>query len=154
MKWTIYELIKLQNTNNQFSATIDYFEEVKSTDILDITPVLVEGDFEIFDNDLFIFNIDITCTLTLACAITLKEVKYDISITVEEIFSSKQNEEHNTIEGITIDLSPIVWQNILLEKPMRVLSENAYDDFEEENIKLKEEKETNKAFANLKNYIK
>jgi len=154
MKWTTYELIKLQNTNRQFSGSIDFSNSILSTDIKNITPVEIEGDFEIIDNDLFVFNIDIKCSLTLACAITLKEVVYEIDISVEEIFSEEKNEEYNHIEGITIDLSPIVWQNILLEKPMRVLSENAYDDFELKNTELDEEEDINKAFADLKKYIK
>ena len=153
MKWTIHELIKKQATTNKFKAIIDFNEDIKDTDILAITPVEVSGDYEVFDNSEFVFYIDIKCTLTLECAITLKEVPYEIDLQVEEVFSIDEDEESNTIEGITIDLLPIIWSNIILEMPMRVVSENAYDDFELDNTELDDD-EIENAFSNLKNYKK
>lgn len=153
MKWTIHELIKKQSTNNKFKAIIDFSEDIKNTDILAITDVEVQGDYEVFDSTEFVFYIDIKCTLTLECAITLKEVPYEIDIQVEEVFSIDEDEESNTIEGITIDLLPIIWSNIILEMPMRVVSENAYDNFELENTEFDDD-EIDNAFSNLKNYKK
>lgn len=153
MKWTIHELIKKQATNNTFKAIIDFSEDIKDTDILAITPVEVSGDYEVFDNSEFVFYIDIKCTLTLQCAITLKEVPFEIDLQVEEVFSLDEDEESNTIEGITIDLLPIIWSNIILEMPMRVVSENAYDNFELNNTEFDDD-EIENAFSNLKNLKK
>jgi uncharacterized protein len=153
MKWTIHELIKKQATSNKFKAIIDFNEDIKDTDILAITPVEVNGDYEVFDSSEFVFYIDIKCTLTLECAITLKEVPYEIDLQVEEVFSIDEDEESNTIEGITIDLLPIIWSNIILEMPMRVVSENAYDNFELDNAEFDDD-EIENAFSNLKNYKK
>ncbi len=154
MKWTVQELVRLQNIDNQFKDTLDFSGHVKNTDIIKISPVEVEGDFEVYDNSVFEFYIGIKCTLTLACAITLKEVLYDIDIEVEETFSQEKSNNYTHIEGITVDLLPIIWSNIILEKPMRVLSKNAYENFNSEIIDLDEDKEINRAFANLKNYKK
>jgi uncharacterized protein len=153
MKWTIHELIKKYATNNKFKAVIDFTEDIKGTDILAISPVEVSGDYEVYDNSEFIFYIDIKCTLTLECAITLKEVPYELDIQVEEVFSTEEDEESNTIEGITIDLLPIIWSNIILEMPMRVVSENAYDNFELDNTEFDDD-EIENAFSNLKNLKK
>ena len=153
MKWTIHELIKKQTTNNKFKAIIDFAEDIKGTDILAISQVDVAGDFEVFDSSEFVFYIDIRCTLTLECAITLKEVPYEIDLQVEEVFSIDEDEESNTIEGITIDLLPIIWSNIILEMPMRVISENAYDNFELNNTEFDDD-EIENAFSNLKNLKK
>ena len=154
MKWTIQELIKLQNYDTKFSGSLDYSSYLDKTDILAISPVIIEGDFEIYDNSIFEFYIDIKCTLTLACAITLKEVLYEVDIRVEEIFSTEKSDEYNLIDGITVDLLPVIWSNIILEKPMRVVSENAYNEFASETDEIDEDKSTNQAFANLKNYKK
>ena len=154
MKWTVQELIKLQNIDNKFEATLDYSSYLDKTDIIKISPVEVKGDFEIYDSSLFEFYIEIKCTLTLACAITLEEVLYEVDIVAEETFSSEKSEEYNPIEGITIDLLPIIWSNIILEKPMRVLSKNAYDKLETEIIELDEDKSINNAFADLTKYKK
>ncbi len=132
---------------------MDFSNEIVNTDILAISEVNVKGDYEVFDSSEFVFNIDIKCTLALECAITLKEVPFVIDIQVEEVFSIEEDEDSNTIEGITIDLLPIIWSNIILEMPMRVISENAYDNFELDNTEFDDD-EVENAFSNLKNYKK
>jgi uncharacterized protein len=77
-----------------------------------------------------------------------------MDISVEEIFSQDINDDYNNIEGITIDLLPIIWSNIILEKPMRILSENAYQNQEEETVEFDKSDDLNQAFAKLKNYKK
>ncbi len=154
MKWTTHELTKLQNINNKFTEVLDLSKYIEKTDIIKISPVKVSGDFEIYDNSIYEFYIEIKCTLTLACAITLEEVPYDVDIRVEEVFSSNKSDEYNLIEGITIDLLPIIWSNIILEKPMRVISENAYKNYKSEIDDLGKEESINQAFANLNKYKK
>ena len=154
MKWTIQELTKLQNINNEFEGFVDLASYIEKTDIIKISPVEINGSFEIYDNSLYEFYFDIRCTLTLACAITLVEVPYEIDISVEEIFSSDINDDYNNIDGITIDLLPIIWSNIILEKPMRVLSKDAYLNHQEETVDLEVEEDINQVFADLKNYNK
>ena len=114
-----------------------------------ISSVEVTGDFEIYESTEFVFYIDIKCTLTLPCAITLDEVEYIIDLSVEEVFTSNKEDESNNIEGITIDLFPVIWSNILLDKPMRVVSKNAYDKVDFENTEFEEEEKQN-VFASLK----
>lgn len=151
MKWSTHELIKLVSHNNEIDETVDLTEYIHDTDILRISPVEITGDFDIYDQDEFVFYLNIRCTLTLPCALTLKEVEYEMDIETEESFTYKENDDSNIIDGITVDLLPIIWSNIILEKPMRVLSENAYDkiDFQNEDFEIDEKKN---AFANLKNY--
>jgi len=149
MKWTIHELIKLENINNNIEAKIDLSEFAGDTDIIRMSDVEVTGDFEIYDSEEFVFYLDIKCTLVLPCAISLDEVEYLIDLNVEEVFTRHKSEDSNLIEGITIDLLPIIWSNILLEKPMRVLSTNAYDKVDFENTEFEEE-DLDNAFANLK----
>jgi uncharacterized protein len=153
MKWTIHELIKLENINNQINETIDLSKYIKNTDILAISPVKITGDFEIYDSEEFIFYLNIKCTLTLQCAITLEDVLYKVDLSVEEGFTTYKDDDSNIIEGITIDLLPIIWSNIILEKPIRVISENAYEKSDFENTEFEEETKEN-VFANLINYKK
>jgi uncharacterized protein len=150
MKWTTHELLKLVNTDNEFKASLDFSDYIENTDIIKISPVEVEGDFEIYDQEEFVFYIDIKCTLTLQCAITLEEVLYEMDFSTEETFTSDKNDDFNTIDGITIDLLPIIWSNIILEKPMRVVSENAYEKVDYEFEEFDEEIEVDNAFADLK----
>ena len=152
MKWTISELVKQSNIDNTFDEVLDLHTFIEGTDILDITDVHVSGDFEIYDQEEFNFLLNIECTLTLPCAITLKPVTYDLNIEVEEVFTTYDDENTRKIDGITIDLLPIIWSNIYLEKPIRVVSENAYEeaDYVLDEPSEKSEK-INAAFASLKN---
>jgi len=151
MKWTIQELIKLQNTNNEFESVIDFTSWIDNSDIVRITPTNVRGDFAVYDDVDFEFFIQVECTVTMLCAITLEEVDVHLDFDIEETFTTEKNEEYIKIEGITVDLLPIIWSNIILEKPMRVVSENASNDFEEDNVEIDTEN-INQAFANLKNF--
>jgi uncharacterized protein len=154
MKWTIQELVKLANIDNTYNEIIDFSDKIDKTDIVKITPVIVKGDFEIYDGEEFIFYSSVKCKITMECAITLKEVEVDLDFEVEDTFSTYEDENNYSIEGITIDLLPIIWSNILLEKPMRVLSEDAYENFDLGNTEFEDEEDTQNAFAKLKDYEK
>ncbi len=104
-------------------------DELKNTGILKLDNVSVKGN--ITKDSLNNINIDINISgiMVLPCALTLEPVDYkfetNVSGNVEEmledldIFSKKvQN---------TIDILPIIWENILMEIPSRVVSPNAKD---------------------------
>ncbi|MCF7926823.1 MAG: YceD family protein [Candidatus Izimaplasma sp.] len=149
MKWTIQQLVRLEHIDNKIDETLDFSEQALGTDIEKITPVHVTGRFETFDSEEFIFYLTIDCTLTLLCARTLKPVKYPIHLEVEEAFTTYKHEETHLIDGITIDLLPKIWSNILLEKPMRVISEEAPDEMDYDNTYFEPEEDINPAFAEL-----
>jgi uncharacterized protein len=149
MKWTIYELIKQEKIDNKIDEILDLSEYIEGTDIIRISPVHVSGDFEIYDSEEFVFYLDISCTLYLPDARTLEEIPFSIDLSVEEGFSTVEDEENHKIEGITIDLLPIIWSNIILEKPIRIVKDEDAD-FDLGNTEF-ETDDVNPAFANLKN---
>ena len=65
--------------------------------------------------------------MVLPCAITLKPVDYPFSLVIDdEIEKLYENIEEKLINlQNTIDILPIIWENILMEIPMRVVSPNA-----------------------------
>ena len=109
-------------------------EYLENTDIKDIGPVKVVGTIK-RSEDVFDLNMNIKCTLTLVCSISLKDVKYDIDIDVNETIGESNEyveiEENNKIINNTIDLIPIIWQNIILEVPLKVIS----PDVKPQNLK-------------------
>lgn len=149
VKWTTYELIKQEKIDNTIDETLDFSDYIEGTDIYRISPVQVKGDFEIYDAEEFVFYLDIKCTLYLPDARTLEEIPYEIDLSVEEGFSTFEDEENHKIEGITIDLLPIIWSNIILEKPIRVVKDET-KEFDFGNTEV-ESDDINPAFAKLKN---
>ena len=98
---------------------------LENTDIKDISRVKINGSIRPFESN-FELDMNIKCTLTLVCSISLKDVKYDIDINVNEVIGESNEtvdiEENNKIINNSIDLIPIIWQNIILEVPLKVIS--------------------------------
>ena len=107
-------------------------EEMQGTDLLKLDNVKIVG--ELHKNVLgnIVLSAEVSGVMVLPCAVTLKPVDYPFSIVIDdEIEKLYENIEENPINlQNTIDILPIIWENILMEIPMRVVSSDA------ENVKL------------------
>lgn len=126
-----FDLIRLNNNiektipvNETYSFSLD---ELSGTDLIKLDDVQIDG--EIFKNSLgnIELNVDVDGVMVLPCAITLKPVDYPFSINIsgqlEELFEEFDENQINFQN--TIDILPIIWENILMEIPMRVVSDEA-----------------------------
>jgi uncharacterized protein len=140
MKWSINELNKYRLSNNTFDYIADFSTYITEDmiDFIDVSPVKISGSFKVLEAfEQYLFEVKVECTLTIACAITLEPVDVPMEFETSLIFS-KSLEDDNVylIEGSTVDLDPVIWANILIEKPMRILSKNAYENFDESIVTL------------------
>lgn len=131
MKWVMcmhYDLVRLNNNivksikvDEEYSFTLD---ELKGTDLLKLDDVRVEG--EITKNSLgnIELNVDVEGIMVIPCAITLKPVNYPFSVVISgEIEELMENfDENSTNFQNSIDILPIIWENILMEIPIKVTS--------------------------------
>jgi uncharacterized protein len=155
LKWTIHELIKKANNENFIQAKLDLrpYLSKEFEDLIDILETEVSGEYEYFQSEeMFSFDLDIKTTLIMLCSITLREIKVPLNFHSQINFSlSFIDDDTHVIEGITIDLKPYIFSEILVEKPMRVISEDAYEVYHDEVTELTdEEKESSNPFAKLK----
>mgnify|MGYP001075633309 FL=1 len=130
MKWSLQQLHKYNGKTFTFSTTFNFEEEIKPIDdILSISIVYVEGQGRnLFDDD-FHFDLHIKANLILEDARTLEPIDFSIDLEVEETFSADpDNLNAQFIEKNTIDLRAVVWENILLEKPIRIVKEDTTDN--------------------------
>ena len=99
-----------------------------NTDIRRISPVKVIG--YVYNNEEELeLSITIKGTMVLPCARTLKAIRISINIEINDVIG--QNSDNSLeINQNTLDIFPIVWQNILVDVPLRVLAPDA----EEESI--------------------
>ena len=108
--------------DDEFEFDKDYLQ---NTDIKDISKVKINGYIKPNEGNFDLF-LNVKCTLTLICSISLKDVKYDIDININEVLGEDNEdilfEENNKIINNTIDLIPIICQNIILEVPLKVIS--------------------------------
>lgn len=98
-------------------------DNLDGTEIRRISPVKVSG--YLYDNEgEYELNVNISGTMILGCARTLKDVNYDFNIDIDEIIG-ENNDKTVEINQNTLDIFPIVWQNILVDVPLRVLAPDA-----------------------------
>lgn len=122
MKWSLQQLHKLSISEIAFDFTLDFKEEVSHIDdVLDIADVQVTGTAQHLYDDRFEFFLHIQTTLTLEDARSLDPVEFMVEMDVIEVFDVENpyDEDIHLIEKNTVDLKDVIWENILLEKPMR-----------------------------------
>ena len=93
-------------------------DELNDTSIIELNNVDITGNIhEEYDN--YIIDLIVKGTMILPCSLSLKPVNYPFEIEINEEID-KKNEN-------TIDILPIVWENILMEIPIKVTSSNLSD---------------------------
>ena len=134
-------------------------EYLENSDIKNISEVKVTGEIT-SDEVETVINLNIKCDLTLICSVSLKDVNYPVDINIEEIIGENDEnlEDFDKIINNSIDLLPIIWQNILLEVPIRVVSpdvkeENIYGDGWKFITKEEEKKEIDPRLSKLKDFL-
>ena len=144
---------KVINVNKTYSFKSD---ELKGTDLLKLDNVKIDG--EIRKNSLgdIELDIDVKGVMILPCAITLKPVEYPFAININGNYDEliEDLEENSTNFKNTIDILPIIWENILMEIPMRVVSDEAKDiNMSGDGWKfVTDEEDTNNPFSELLDY--
>lgn len=128
-----FDIVRLNNDidkNILIDTTYSFSkEEMQGTDLLKLDNVKIVG--ELHKNVLgnIVLSVDVSGVMVLPCAITLKPVDYPFSLVIDdEIEKLYENIEENKVNlQNTIDILPIIWENILMEIPMRVVSPDAED---------------------------
>ena len=125
MKWSLQQLFRYSQTPLEFNEEVDYHEYIKNiSDILDMSIVKVKGSALHLYDDRYSFDLNIKCKLVLEDAVTLDPIDFVVDLNVTETFDKKVDfevdDDTRLIEKNTIDLYDIVWENILLTKPIKV----------------------------------
>ncbi|KSU84967.1 uncharacterized protein GA0061096_1142 [Fictibacillus enclensis] len=129
MKWSLQELKNFYRKPLEFDEYVDA-SELKSLDkeIRDIPPVHVSGHADVTQQRAT-FYLNIQGEMTLPCANTLADVHFPFSIKTTELFlldpsyTVPVDEENlHTVEGHFLDLMPYIQEQILLEKPIKVVA--------------------------------
>ena len=158
----LIDLIRLKNDIEK-RIDIDFkysFDEdyLKKTDLIKLDDVKVSG--VITKNSLGDIQINLNAegTMVLPCAITLEEVDYPFSIKIDKSLEEliEETSENLKKDENTLDILPIIWENILMEIPMKVVSKNA----DTSNLKgdgwefiTEERKKTNPELEKLKDLL-
>lgn len=92
---------------------------LKNAGIINMNPVSVKGIVTKNAVDVYHLCLNINGIMILPCSLTLVDVEYPFDINYE----GDTNEEENLkIIGNYLDIIPIIWENIVTEIPLRVIS--------------------------------
>ncbi|MFD1018065.1 YceD family protein [Thalassobacillus hwangdonensis] len=130
MKFPLQKLKQTGQEPFEFDDHVDISElEEMNNDIRHIPPVHVKGYATTQGEEVtFVFTVD--GVMTLPCARTLVDVEYRFHVDAVEVFSTSRyyeeedESEVHPVDGEMLDLTPYIKENVLLEVPMRVFSEN------------------------------
>lgn len=107
-------------------------EELLGTDLIELNDVSIKGEITKNNRNELLINCEVNGVMVLPCSITLEPVNYPFSVIIDgnlEEMLEEINENSQKIEN-SIDIFPIIWENVLMEIPMKVVSEKA------KNLKL------------------
>ena len=129
-------LLDLTRLQSRISDELEYHNSIildemlyKDTDIRSLSPIDVEITIVRSSDSSYNMDLRIKGTMVLPCSLTLKDVNYPFDIKTEvKVSNDNENyDEYVKINQNNIDIIPIIWQNILLEVPLRVESEDVSD---------------------------
>ncbi len=103
--------------------------KLKESGILELKDTTVKGYITKDDINNYNLNVNIDGIMVLPCSVSLKPTDYHFSCTIddniaqlyEEIGIFDKNNENS------LDIFPIIWENILMEIPMRIVNEDIHD---------------------------
>lgn len=123
-------------------------EQFVNSEIKNLKNVRIIANIYLDEENDACINGTLTGEMIIEDSISLDEVEYPFSIEIDEkIEKNKENFEN------TLDIIDVLWQNIVLEVPLRFTSVDDYSRFEGEGWKLLSEedvKTSNNPFEDLK----
>ena len=112
-----YTLIDL---NYSFSK-----EQLENTNIIEMNDINIKG-YITKNMDNFHLKVDVSGVMVLPCSVSLKPTKYPFSLEIDEDFDENLQESLKNVSN-SIDIFQIIWENILMEIPLRVVNEDLSD---------------------------
>lgn len=137
MKWALAELNKFRNAQLSFSESLDLEAalKIREPSILKLDKVLVDGFIQV-DSNVYLAHFTVNTVITLPSTRSLEPVAVPISLTIDEEYMTEaqinalvdvSDEEKQLIMPLDkdlIDLTEAVEDYILLNLPLRVLTES------------------------------
>lgn len=131
--------------NDEFLIPKELFQD---SGILDLSKIKVEGKLTRPSDDNLLLDISCKGIMTIEDSVSLKPVKYHFSFEINEnVLEKLENDK------FTLDILSILWENIVLEIPIRYSEVTDYKEYSGDGWKVISEEEHKKILIiHLKNY--
>lgn len=153
-------IIRLEELNSEVKDKISFDEELtfpsdmlEKSDIIDIEDARAVGNIFFDASNELTIRCNVSGKMILEDSISLDNVEYPFSIDIDENIEENLEKDENSI-----DILPILWQNIVLEVPLRFTKVNDLSKYNGDGWKLISEEEasstSNNPFLELKEKYK
>lgn len=150
--------IDITMLNRRMKNTIDIDSEViipndrfSNTEILDLKNLKLQGSIVRNSSVIITLKADLSGIMVLEDSISLEPIDHQFSCQIEEEF--EENDEN--LENI-LDITDILWQNIVLEVPLKLTNVEDFNEYQGDGWKLVSEdsiKNTNNPFSELRDMM-
>lgn len=132
----LIELDKLDSNDISVREFVAFSDEYTHTDIKRLDEVFVEGIIRKDDYEDIHVNLNISGKMLIEDSISLEDVVYPFTCQIDEVL-----EETVKNNSKSIDITDILWQNIILEVPLRYTEVKDFSKFQGDGWKLVSEEE-------------
>ncbi len=131
----ILDLLQGKYKNLEIDEMYTFPEEMyQNSGILSLKDVSLKGDITYYDDANILLTGKVSGTMLLEDSISLEEVPYPFSFEIEENIREKIKKDENTL-----DILSILWENIVLEVPIRYTKVEDYQKYQGDGWSLVEE---------------
>lgn len=129
----IIDLTRLNSGIEEYTLVdLDYSftkEELENSEIEKLDNVKIYGQVSKNNLNDYYLDLNISGIMVIPCAITLKPANHEFNIKISDNLDDILTEIDKNIKKVenSLDIFPIVWENILMEVPMRVVSSDVSD---------------------------
>ena len=111
-------------------------EYYKNSEILDLSEIEVKDGKIKSENDEYILTMNVKGKMKINDSVTLEEIWYPFDIEINEKLEEFVENNQNSL-----DIIEVLWQNIVVEVPLRYTLVKNYDEYQGDGWKLVSEEE-------------
>jgi len=122
-----------------------------NSSILELSEIKVNGTVFKDSTDIINLQVVVSGTMVLEDSISLEPINYDFTCEIDEELEDFEEKLENTL-----DITDILWQNIMLEVPLKLSHVEDFNAYQGDGWKLVDEeslKNTNNPFKELKDMM-
>ena len=151
--------LNLYKLNNNLDKTIELNEQVeipkelyKNSSVIELKNLFIQGIVFKDSSDIINLQAKLSGIMVLEDSISLDPINYEFSCEIDE----ELEENYEKLEN-TLDITDILWQNIMLEVPLKLSYVENFNDYRGDGWKLVSEESintnTNNPFKELKDMM-
>lgn len=124
----IFDLLRLKNGIDKTVIVNETYsfseEELRNSGVSKLDDVSINGEITLNALKEIYISLEVCGTMIIPCAITLKPVEYPFNIIIDGDLSEILEEHGENAKKCinSLDILPIIWENILMEIPMKVVA--------------------------------